>query len=68
MRCVMWELLCQWDLDGHAWSCRLCQQLKKLCRRFEELTEKGKQRAEDEGKGEGCNNLILIYMQWKLEV
>ena len=22
--CVMWESLCQWDPDGHAWSCQLC--------------------------------------------
>ena len=34
-------------------SCQLCQQLKKPCWRFEELTEKGKQRVEDKGKGEG---------------
>ena len=31
----------------------MCQQLKKPCRRFEELTEKGKRRVEDEGKGAG---------------
>ena len=49
----MWELLCQWDLEGHAQSCQLCRQLKKPCRRFEELTEKGKWRAEDEGEGVG---------------
>ena len=53
VRCVVWELLCQWDLEGRAWSCQLCQQLKKPCRRFKELMEKGKRRAEDEGKGVG---------------
>ena len=21
MRCIMWELLCLWDPDSHAWSC-----------------------------------------------
>ena len=53
MRCVAQEMLCQWYLEGRAQSCKLCQQLKKPCRRFEELSEKGKQRAEDEGEGAG---------------
>ena len=53
MRCVAQEMLCQWYLEGCAQSCKLCQQLKKPCRRFEELSEKGKQRAEDEGEGAG---------------
>ena len=35
------------------WSCQLCQQLKKPCQRFEGPSEKGKQRVEDEGEGEG---------------
>ena len=51
--CVVWELLCLWDPEGHARSCQLCQQLKKPCRRFEELSEKGKWRVEDEGEGAG---------------
>ena len=51
--CVMWETLCWWDLEGHAQSCKLCQQMKKPCWRFEELMEKGKRRAEDEGEGAG---------------
>ena len=51
--CVAWELLCQWDLEGCAQSCQLCRQLKKPCRRFEEPTEKGKWRVEDEGEGAG---------------
>ena len=51
--CVVWEMLCQWDPEGRAWSCKLCRQLKKLCWRFEELTEKGKRRAEGEGEGAG---------------
>ena len=42
MRCVAWEALCLWGLEGRTWSCRLCQQLKKPCWRFEEPTEKGK--------------------------
>ena len=53
MQCITWESLCQWDLEGHTWSCQLCRQLKKLCQRFEELMEKGKWRVEDEGKGAG---------------
>ena len=53
MRCVMQELLCWWDPNRCARSCQLCQQLKKPCRRFEELMEKGKWRAEEEGEGEG---------------
>ena len=53
--CVMWESLCQWDLDGCAWSCQQSRKLKKPCRRFEELVEKGKRRAEDEGEGEGAS-------------
>ena len=44
--CVTWESLCQWDPEGYAQSCQLCQ-------RFEELTEKGKRRAEDKGEGAG---------------
>ena len=51
--CVALESLCWWDPEGHARSCQLCRQLKKPCRRFEEPTEKGKQRAEDEGEGAG---------------
>ena len=50
-RCVAQESLCQWDLEGRARSCQLCQQLKTPCRRFKEPTEKGKWRAEDEGEG-----------------
>ena len=53
VRCIVQETLCWWDLEGHAWSCKLCQQLKKPCQRFEEPKEKGKQRAEDEGEGAG---------------
>ena len=52
-QCVARVLLCLWDPEGRAWSCQLCQQLKKPCRRFEELSEKGKRRAEDEGEGVG---------------
>ena len=52
-RCVAWEALCLWDLEGCTRSCRLCQQLKKPCRRFEGLSEKGKWRVEDKGEGEG---------------
>ena len=51
--CIMQETLCQWDLEGHAWSCKLCHKLKKPCRRFEEPSEKGKQRVEDKGEGAG---------------
>ena len=51
--CVVRETLCRWDPEGHARSCKLCRQLKKPCQRFEELKEKGKQRAEDEGEGAG---------------
>ena len=42
VQCVARESLCQWDPNGHAQSCQLCQQLKKPCQRFEEPTEKGK--------------------------
>ena len=68
--CVAWESLCQWDLEGHAQSCQLCRQLKKPCRRFEEPTEKGKQRAEDEGEGVGPSKrprvrLLLEWMEWR---
>ena len=52
-RCVVRVSLCLWDPEGHAWSCQLCRQLKKPCRRFKELGEKGKRRVEDEGKGVG---------------
>ena len=52
-RCIMWEMLCWWDMEGCARSCKLCHQLKKPCWRFEEPMEKGKQRAEDEGEGVG---------------
>ena len=52
-RCVAWETLCRWDLEGRAWSCKLCCQLKKLCQRFKEPTEKGKRRAENEGESVG---------------
>ena len=51
--CITQELLCLWDPGSHAWSCQLCQQLKKLCRRFEGLAEKGKCRVEDKGEGGG---------------
>ena len=51
--CIAWETLCQWDLEGRAQSCKLCWQLKKPCQRFEELSEKGKRRVEDESKGVG---------------
>ena len=51
VHCVTREVLCRWDLEGCAQSCKLCRQLKKPCWRFEELSEKGKQRAEDEGEG-----------------
>ena len=47
------ESLCQWDLEGCTRSCQLCRQLKKPCRRFKGLTEKGKRRVEDEGEGAG---------------
>ena len=53
MRCIARETLCWWDPEGHAQSCKLCQQLKKPCRRFEEPSEKGKWRAEDKGEGAG---------------
>ena len=53
MWCVVWESLCLWDPEGHTQSCQLCRQLKKPCRRFEEPSEKGKWRAEDEGEGAG---------------
>ena len=51
-------------------SCRLCQQLKKPCQRFEGLSEKGKQRAEDEGEGEGPSKrprvrLLSEWMEWR---
>ena len=58
--CVTREMLCQWDPEGRMWSCQLCQQLKKPCWRFEELTEKGKRRAEDEGKGEGPSKRLRV--------
>ena len=51
--CVVWEILCRWDPEGCARSCKLCCQLKKPCRRFKEPMEKGKWRAEDEGKSAG---------------
>ena len=51
--CVAWETLCRWDLEGCARSCKLCHQLKKPCLRFEEPTEKGKWRVEDEDEGVG---------------
>ena len=68
--CVGWESLCQWDLEGHAQSCQLCQQLKKPCRRFEELTEKGKRRVEDEGEGAGPSKRprgepLSEWMEWR---
>ena len=47
--------LCLWDPEGHAQSCQHSWQLKKPCRRFKEPSEKGKWRAEDEGKGAGPN-------------
>ena len=53
VHCVMQETLCWWDPEGRAQSCKLCQQLKKPCQRFEEPSEKGKRRAEDEGEGAG---------------
>ena len=53
VHCITWETLCRWDPEGCTWSCKLCCQLKKPCRRFEELSEKGKRRVEDEGKGVG---------------
>ena len=52
-QCIAHESLCQWDPNGCAQSCQLCRQLKKPCRRFEELTEKGKRRVEDKGGGAG---------------
>ena len=69
-RCIGWEILCWWDLEGHAWSCKLCRQLKKPCRRFEEPSEKGKQRVEDEGEGVGPSKrprvgLMLERMEQK---
>ena len=51
--CIAREVLCQWDPEGRAWSCKLCWQLKKPCRRFKEPSERGKWRAEDEGEGAG---------------
>ena len=70
MRCVMWETLCLWDLEGCTRSCRLCRQLKKLCRRFEGPSEKGNWRAEDEGEGEGLSKRPRVrpvseQMEWR---
>ena len=45
--------MCRWDPEGCTRSCKLCHQLKKPCWRFEEPTEKGKQRVEDEDEGVG---------------
>ena len=66
MWCILQELLCQWDLEGCAWSCQLCQQLKKPCRRFEGPTEKGKRRAEDEGEGVGPSKRprVRLTSEW----
>ena len=65
-RCITRESLCQWDPNGHARSCQLCQQLKKPCRRFEELMEKGKQRVENEGEGEGLSKRPRVgpLLEW----
>ena len=64
--CVMWEILCRWDLEGCARSCKLCQQLKKPCRRFEEPSEKGKRRVEDEGEGAGPSKRprVRLTLEW----
>ena len=66
MHCIMWETLCQWDPEGCARSCKLCRQLKKPCRRFEGPSEKGKQRAEDEGEGVGPSkrSRVRLTMEW----
>ena len=66
----MRESLCQWDLGGCTWSCKLCCQLKKPRQRFEEPTEKGKQRVEDEGKSAGPSKRprvrgTLEWMEWR---
>ena len=37
-----WKSLCLWELDQHTWSCQLCQQLKKPCRKFRGFTMEGK--------------------------
>ena len=68
--CVTRESLCRWDLEGHARSCQLCRQLKKPCRRFEELAEKGKWRAEDEGEGVGPSKRPRVrptseWLEWR---
>ena len=68
--CVVREVLCWWDPEGCAQSCKLCRQLKKLCRRFEEPSEKGKRRVEDEGEGAGHGKRprvrpTLEWMEWR---
>ena len=62
----MRETLCQWDLEGHAWSCKLCQKLKKPCQRFEEAMEKGKRRAEGKGQGAGPSKRprVRLLLEW----
>ena len=70
VHCVMQETLCWWDPEGRAQSCKLCRQLKKPCRRFEELKEKGKRRVEDEGEGAGPSKRprvrpSLEWMEWR---
>ena len=59
-QCITQELLCWWDLEGHTQSCQLCRQLKKPCRRFKGLTEKGKRRVEDEGEGAGPSKRLRV--------
>ena len=44
--CIARQTLCLWKPARHAWRCQLCQQLKKPCRRFEEMVAEGKWRAE----------------------
>ena len=68
--CIVQETLCRWDLEGCAWSCKLCRQLKKPCQRFEELKEKGKWRVEDESEGAGPSKrprvgLTSEWTEWR---
>ena len=68
--CIAREILCWWDLEGHARSCKLCRQLKKPCQRFEEPTEKGKWRVEDEGESAGPSKRprvrgTLEWTEWR---
>ena len=66
-QCVVQEELCHWEPTGCTWSCRLCQQLKKLCWQFEETVTEGKWRVEGERGARKRLRVMVEEMEVQVE-